>query len=44
MDFKNEIIGLKDHGDKTHVDENVSNHGSSLKEAFKKTKDYKNIS
>ena len=29
MDFKHEIIGLKDQGDKNHVDENVSVHGSS---------------
>ena len=28
MDFKHEIIGLKDQGDKNHVDENVSNHGT----------------
>ena len=28
MDFKHEIIGLKDQGDKNHVDENVSNHGN----------------
>ena len=28
MDFKHEINGLKDQGDKNHVDENVSNHGS----------------
>ena len=27
MDFKHEINGLKDQGDKNHVDENVSNHG-----------------
>ena len=27
MDFKHEIIGLKDQGDKNHVDENVSVHG-----------------
>ena len=27
MDLKHEIIGLKDQGDKNHVDENVSNHG-----------------
>ena len=28
MDFKHEIIGLKDQGDKNHVDENVSDHGN----------------
>ena len=27
MAFKHEIIGLKDQGDKNHVDENVSNYG-----------------
>ena len=27
MDFKHEIIGLKDQGDKNDVDENVSDHG-----------------
>ena len=27
MDFKHEIIGLKDQGDKNDVDENVSNYG-----------------
>ena len=27
MDFKHEIIGLKDQGDKNHVDENVSVYG-----------------
>ena len=27
MDLKHEIIGLKDQGDKNHVDENVSNYG-----------------
>ena len=27
MDFKHEIIALKDTGDKNHVDENVSDHG-----------------
>ena len=27
IDFKHEIIALKDRGDKIHVDENVSDHG-----------------
>ena len=28
MDFKHEIIALKHRGDKIHVDENVSDHGT----------------
>ena len=28
IDFKHEINGLKDRGDKNHVDENLSNHGN----------------
>ena len=27
MNFKHEIIGFKDRGDKNYVDENVSEHG-----------------
>ena len=29
MDFKHEIISLKDRDDKNDVDENVSDHGNS---------------
>ena len=34
MDFKHEIIGLKDQGDKNQVDENVSNHGTPYNRAY----------
>ena len=30
MDFKHDINGLKDRGDKNDVDENVSDHGNFL--------------
>ena len=34
MNFKHEIIGFKDRGDKNYVDENVSEHGTYAPTAY----------
>ena len=43
MDFKHEIIALKDRGGKNHVDENVSDHGKVVHEFYGKNRGRKNF-